>query len=276
MALHKLVNPPDVSQIHLKTVHHEFQSCVTSIQSSPQHGQHFAKLVKMTRSIANMNNPPAKTQPQKNSTSTLTSPCAANPVDPADTFALTYLLEDPTINNVGPSQPPKEPATETQLIINLPTCWSWFYHVFQRLLLLQEACNELCKGEEFKKYALSPIQWKFKEICDFFEPLRGAMGKLFRSKLATMHQMVSMYVLALHGPTLVSNHLIDNLILTIQFVNVIQCAYGLLKNMIIINLSPLQKSWHLNLKIIPRKCLSNPHLHVLQFWMHGSSWPIFK
>lgn len=44
--------------------------------------------------------------------------------------------------------------------------------MFQRFLLLQDACDELHKGQDFKKFALLPLEWDYvKQMCHFREAL---------------------------------------------------------------------------------------------------------
>lgn len=214
MDIHNLVGSPNVTQVNLKTIYNQCHGLVTCTWSSPWHGQHFADIVKLRRGIAaakkknqasrhgtlSMNpQPPRRDTSSENTLAAWTNPDTDTP-DPANSEALEYLLENPTVDNVQQS-PAKTPSeTDTCLIINVPTRWNSSYHMFWRLLRTQEACNDFCKENKYKKYALLELEWGYvKQMCDFLEPLSEATKILCKSKYPTMHQVVLMYFVVLQG-----------------------------------------------------------------------------
>lgn len=203
-----LVDHPNVTQVNLKTIYNGCHGLVTSTQSSPQRGQHFANIVKMRREITClMNQPQLPVAPRRETSADNTSVASTTPENPAENKALDYFLEDPTIDNVDPPPQPKNLVqTANCLIVDVPTRWNSSYHMFRRLLRLREACDDFCKEKDFKKYALLPIEWNYiQKMCDFLEPLSEATNILCKSKYPTMHQVIPMYVVVLQGLKSVSN-----------------------------------------------------------------------
>jgi hypothetical protein len=121
-------------------------------------------------------------------------------MDPTTRDAIDYLMEDRTVDEDQPPLPKSQPSPANRLVTDVPTRWNSSYHMFRRLLLLKDACDDFCKAPDFKKFALSSLEWKYvKQMCDFLEPLSEATEILCKSKYPTMHQVVPMYVAIIQG-----------------------------------------------------------------------------
>lgn len=190
--IHNLIDPPDVTQVNLKTIYKRCHGLVSCTRASPQRAQIFANIVTMRRQISEMI-PSSNTSTNTSNTTHTTNPTRSSEQQREDT-ALQYLFDDPTVDHV------KRPSTTTKLVVDVPTCWNSSYYMFRRLLCLQEACDEFCRAQEFKKLALTSLEWDYvKQMCNFLEPLSEATEILCKSKYPTMHQVVPIYVVVLQG-----------------------------------------------------------------------------
>lgn len=96
MAVHNLVDPPNVSQVNLKTIYNRCHGLVKTTRSSPQRAQAFSQVVKMIRDLDDV--------PDPSNNSFAFNPTSP-PVNTADVDeAIMYMSQDPPDKDCQPTQ----------------------------------------------------------------------------------------------------------------------------------------------------------------------------
>lgn len=116
---------------------------------------------------------------------------------PQDVEALEYMMQK--FNNKDIQRKPKScDGAAKKSVPDVPTQWNSGFCMFQRILILLEACDELCKSQTFKRLSLLNSQWDYlQQLCDLLKPLCDATEVILQSKFPIMQQVVPIYLLVI-------------------------------------------------------------------------------